>query len=244
MPERALTVGLGTLYRARELILLVTGGAKAHALRAMLEEPVSRGLPGFAAARPPAADGDLRPRGGEPARRSGRMDERPLLVVLGHREPGVSPEHRISPESRARLRTALRLARATPVRAVVLTGYTSGGGLSEAEQMKGAWDESEAPALLEVAGRNTAENASRSLPILLAAARPPGHRRLVGLALRVPWFFAPYRRYGIEVCFRASFSRHGWAPLLARELKEARRAREERRAAMAGVHAPPWDAVA
>jgi uncharacterized SAM-binding protein YcdF (DUF218 family) len=131
------------------------------------------------------------------------------------------------------------------VRAVILTGYTSAGGLSEAEQMKGAWDQSEAPALLEVAGRNTAENASRSLPLLLAAGEI---RRATVVSsawhLRVPWFFAPYRRYGIEVSFRASFSRHGWAPLLAREFKEARRAREERQAAMAGVYAPPWDAVA
>ena len=34
----------------------------------------------------------------------------------------------------------------------MLTGYTSTGGLSEAEQMKATWDEQEAPALLEVAG--------------------------------------------------------------------------------------------
>ena len=35
----ALTVGLGTLYRARELIVLATGAQTAPALRAMLEEP-------------------------------------------------------------------------------------------------------------------------------------------------------------------------------------------------------------
>ena len=107
-----------------------------------------------------------------------------MLVVLGHREPGISAEHRISAESRARLRHARASRRAgTPVRAAILTGYTSTGGLSEAEQMKGAWDEHDAPALLEVAGRNTAENASRSLPLLLALGevrRVDG--RLVGVA--------------------------------------------------------------
>ena len=44
VPARALTTGLGTLYRARELILLVSGAAKAPALRAMLEDPVDRAL--------------------------------------------------------------------------------------------------------------------------------------------------------------------------------------------------------
>ncbi len=159
-------------------------------------------------------------------------------------DPGVAPEHRISPQSRARLRTALRIARAAPLRAVILTGYTSAGGLSEAEQMKGAWDESEAPALLEVAGRNTAENASRSLPLVLAM----GDVRRVTVVtsawhIRAPWFFAPYRRFDLDVGYHVSFARGGWAPLLAREFREARRARAERRQAMAAMREPPWDAV-
>jgi glucosamine-6-phosphate deaminase len=40
VPERALTIGLGTLLETRELLLLATGAGKAAALRAMLEEPV------------------------------------------------------------------------------------------------------------------------------------------------------------------------------------------------------------
>jgi hypothetical protein len=162
-----------------------------------------------------------------------------VLIVLGHRDPGSSPEHRISSESRARLRHALAIARATPVRAAILTGYTSAGGLSEAEQMKTAWDESEAPALLEVAGRNTAENAARSLPLVLAL----GECRDVTVVssawhLRVPWFFAPYRRFGLHVAYRASFAHGDWPRMLARELREARRAPAERRAAMAAVKRP------
>jgi hypothetical protein len=122
----------------------------------------------------------------------------------------------------------------------VLTGYTPTGGLSEAEEMKTAWNEHAAPALLEVAGRNTAENASRSLPILLAL----GDARRVTVVssfwhFRVPWFFAPYRRYGLRVTYRASFSQRGWLQLLRRELREALRARSERRVAMAGSHMPP-----
>jgi DUF218 domain len=153
--------------------------------------------------------------------------------VLGHREPGISVEHRISHESRARLRHARELAERKPVRAVVLTGYTSTGGLSEAEQMKTAWDDHDAPALLEVAGRDTAENASRSLPILLALAEAP-EVTVVSSAwhLRVPYFFAPYRRFGLRVSYRASFAHGDWPRMLAHELRAFPRAPAQRRDAL------------
>jgi hypothetical protein len=143
-----------------------------------------------------------------------------VLVVLGHREPGISAEHRISSESRARLRHARTLAAREPVRAVVLTGWTSTGGLSEAEQMKASWDEALAPALLEVAGRDTAENATRSLPIVLALG-DVRHVTVVSSAwhVRVPWFFAPYRRYGLHVSYRASFLHGSWPRMLANEMR-------------------------
>ena len=244
VPDEALTVGLGTLARVRELILLVTGTAKAAALRATLEEPVSVDCPASLLRDHPRltvicdreAAAMLAPR---PQFFSDRV-----LVVLGHRDPGINPEHRISFQSRARLRRARRLAERSPVRAAVLTGYTTTDGLSEAEQMKSAWDESAAPALLEVAGRNTAENAARSLPILLALGEA---RRVTVVSsawhIRVPWFFAPFRRHGLHVSYRASFARHDWRRLLRREFHEARRAREERRDAMAAAHVPPFDAL-
>jgi glucosamine-6-phosphate deaminase len=240
VPAKALTTGLGTLYRARELILLVSGAAKAPALRAMLEDPVDARSPASLLRDHPRltiiCDHDaaslLEPR---PAFTSDRV-----IVVLGHRDPGVSAEHQISAESRARLRHGLRLARRRPARAVVLTGYTSTGGLSEAEQMKTAWDEHLAPALLEVAGRDTAENASRTLPILLALGETakvtvvssPWH-------LRVPWFFAPYRDYGFDVTYRPSGPHGHWPRMLAEELRGVRRSRARRRAAMAAMHPPP-----
>ena len=234
VPERALTTGLGTLYRARELLLLVTGAAKAQALRAMLEEPAGPGCPASLLRDHPRltviCDGEaasaLRPSPGYTSDR--------VLVVLGHREPGISPEHRISFESRARLRHARRLAARSPVRAIVLTGYTSTGGLSEAEQMKGSWDERLAPALLEVAGRDTAENASRTLPLLLALGEAR-HVVVVSSAwhLRVPYFFGPYRRYGLRVSYRVSALHGSWPRMLAEELHGASRAPAQRREAMA-----------
>ena len=240
VPELGLTTGLGTLYRARELIVLVSGRAKAPALRAMLEEPVGPACPASLLRDHPRltiicdreAAAQLTPR---PAFTSDRV-----IVILGHRDPGVSAEHRISAESRARLRRGLRLALRHGARAVVLTGYTSSGGLSEAEQMKGAWDEHVAPALLEVAGRDTAENASRTLPILLALGEAP---RVVVVSspwhLRVPWYFAPYDGFGLDVMYRPSAPHGPWRRMLAEELRDLRRARPRRRAAMAAMHPPP-----
>jgi uncharacterized SAM-binding protein YcdF (DUF218 family) len=163
--------------------------------------------------------------------RAGARSDR-ALIVLGHREPGISAEHRISSESRARLRHARRLAERSPVRAVVLTGWTSTGGLSEAEQMKGSWDESLAPALLEVAGRNTAENASRSFP-LVRALGDVRHVIVVSSAwhIRVPYFFAPYRRYGLRVSYRTSFLHGSWPRMLAEELRGLPHVRAQRAAA-------------
>jgi glucosamine-6-phosphate deaminase len=243
VPARALTTGLGTLYRARELLLLVTGSAKAPALRAMLEGPQGPDCPASLLRDHPRLTVICdREAAALVTPRPGFQSDR-VLVVLGHREPGISAEHRISAESRARLRHALRLARRRPVRAVVLTGYTSTGGLSEAEQMKSTWDESLAPALLEVAGRDTAENASRSLPILLALGEAP-HVIVVSSSwhLRVPWYFAPYRRHGLRVSYRVSFAHGSWPRMLREELRGARAAVARRRAAMAGVHTPPGSA--
>jgi hypothetical protein len=240
VPRQALTVGLGTLYRARELLVLVTGAAKAQALHAMLERPIGPDSPASLLRDHPRltiicdaeAAARLSPRAGS---RSDRV-----LVVLGHREPGISAEHRISAESRARLRHALRIARRTPVRAAVLTGYTSTGGLSEAEQMKSAWDEGEAPALLEVAGRDTAENASRTLPLLLALGEA---RDVIVVSsawhIRVPWFFAPYRRFGLRVRYRVSFAHGRWPRMLAEEFRQLPQARSRRTAAMDAVRVPP-----
>ena len=240
VPARGLTTGLGTLYRVRELILLVIGAAKAPALRAMLEQPVGPGSPASLLRDHPRltviCDREA----------ASLLEERPewssdkIAVVLGHREPGISAQHRISSESRARLRHASRLARKTPLRAVILTGYTSTGGLSEAEQMKTAWDEHQAPALLEEAGRDTAENASRSLPILLALGEA---RDIVVISsawhVRVPWFFAPYRDFGLHVTYRPSFTDGRWRSMLAHELREARNAGEQRRSAMTAMRPPP-----
>jgi glucosamine-6-phosphate deaminase len=238
VPHEALTVGLGTLIAARELIVLVTGPHKAPALAAMLAGPRGPGFPASLLTDHPRltviCDRDaarhIAPR---PSWQSDHV-----AIVLGHREPTISAEHRISAESRARLRRAARLCRRDPPRAVILTGYTRTGGLSEAEQMEAEWA-GDPPAVMEDAGRDTAENASRSLPLIAALGEV---RRVTVVTsawhLRAPYFFAPYRRFGLRVSFRFTL-RGRWVRMLRHEFRHVRRMRAERARAMAAVRMPP-----
>jgi glucosamine-6-phosphate deaminase len=239
VPREALTVGLSTLLAAREILLLVTGSEKAEALRATLEDRSGPATPASMLRDHPRltiicdrAAASLLPW------RANR-DSDQVAIVLGHREPGVSAEHRISAHSRARLRRAGRLCAEEAVRAVVLTGYTHTGGLSEAEQMALEWPVSDVPVLLEVAGRNTAENASRSLPLVLSQG---GVRRVSVVTsvwhLRAPYFFAPYRAQGLHVRMRPARPLRGWAHLMAEELGGFAGMRVQRAAAMAAVRLP------
>jgi glucosamine-6-phosphate deaminase len=240
VPEEALTVGLRTLAQARELLMLVSGAAKAEALHAMLDGARDQGLPASLLRDHPrltivcdrAAAQRLRPRPG--------WSSDHAVVVLGHREPGVSAEHRISDESRARLRRAEAACRSDHPRAVVLTGYTrTPGGLSEAEQMKAEWRLPDVPALLEDAGRDTAENATRSLPLLRAMGDIASVTVVTSVwHIRAPYCFAPYRLFGLRLSFAFAF--HGpWPRMLMTELHGMRSIRAERRRALGEMRLPP-----
>jgi glucosamine-6-phosphate deaminase len=239
VPREALTVGLRTLRAAREIVLLASGEAKAAAMRAMLEDEPGPACPAsllrdhprltIVCDRPAAAL--LCPRASWSSDRA--------VVVLGHREPGVSPEHRISEESRQRVARAVDECRREPPRAVILTGYTRTlRGLSEAEQMKAEWPFDDVPAVLEDAGRNTAENATRSLPLIRAI----GDVRRVTVVtsawhLRTPYFFAPYRSFGLRLRFAPETEGPCLRPLLS-ELLAFRSMRDQRRRAMAAMRLP------
>jgi glucosamine-6-phosphate deaminase len=233
VPEEALTVGMRTLLEAREALMLVTGPAKAEALRDALT-----GVPRNDA---PASLMRLHPRltilcdreaAGRLAGLSGTRSNE-AVVVLGHREPGISREHRASHESFERLRLGARLADRRAVRAVVLTGFSSTDGLTEAEQMAAEWT-GRAPLLLEEAGRDTAENATRSLPLLLAlgditrvtVVTSAWHYRAIA-------YFWPYRRYGLKLRFR--FDRGGdWGRMLLNEIRLTPRVRRRLKEAWRG----------
>jgi glucosamine-6-phosphate deaminase len=239
VPTEALTVGLSTLHAARELLVLVTGEGKAAALDAMLEQPPTsqcaasllRSHPRMTVLCDRAAAGELRP--------SADWESDHVLVVLGHREPGVSAEHRISRESLDRLRLAERLAHRERTKAVVITGYTSTGGLAEAEQMWSNWSMPGIPAVLEVAGRNTAENATCSLPLI--AAMGGIHRVTVVTSrwhLRARYFFAPYRDVGLDVSLRYVNLHGPWLRMVRSELLGFPDARSQRRRAYAEMQLP------
>jgi glucosamine-6-phosphate deaminase len=239
VPREALTVGLRTLLAARELLLIVTGAEKADALCAAVDGPIGpdspasllRGHPCLTVLCDRAAAARLRPAVGR--------DSGHVAIVLGHREPGVSAEHRISAHSRARMARAVALCRQTPIRAVLLTGYTHTGSLSEAEQMARDWPLADVPVLLEVAGRNTAENASRSLPIVLALGVAARVSVVTSVwHLRARFFFAPYRAFGLELELRPARPLRGSAHLLAEEFGGLAGMARQRRAAMDAVRLP------
>jgi glucosamine-6-phosphate deaminase len=239
VPDEALTVGLRTLLAARELLMLVSGEAKARALRSMLEDPPDTDCPASLLRDHPRLTVVCDSAAGRLLRRRPGAGSDRALIVLGHREPAVSAADRISEESLARLERARRACRADPPRVVILTGYSrTPRGLSEAEQMKVEWTGSDIPALLEDAGRDTAENATRSLPLIRAIGDV---RRVTvvtsGWHLRAPYFFAPYRLFGLRVAF--AWALHGpWPRMLAQELRSMPAMRRARRRAFAAMRLP------
>jgi glucosamine-6-phosphate deaminase len=239
VPREALTVGLRTLRAARELLLIVTGAEKAGALHAALEGPIGPDSPASLLRDHPCLTVLCDREAAERLRPAANRASDHVAVVLGHREPGVSAEHRISAHSRARMARAVTLCRRAPVRAVLLTGYTHTAGLSEAEQMGREWPLPDVPVLLEVAGRNTAENASRSLPIVLALGVAARVSVVTSVwHLRAPYFFAPYRAFGLELdlCLARPLRRS--AHLLAEELGGLAGMARQRRTAMDAVRLP------
>jgi glucosamine-6-phosphate deaminase len=239
VPTHALTVGLRTLLEARELVMLVTGAAKAAALRAMLEGEVGPDCPASLLREHPRLTVVCDPDAAALLRgEAGRASDR-ALVVLGHREPGVSAEHRISDETRVRIARAAEECRRAAPRAVILTGYTrTPHGLSEAEQMKAEWSVPDTVAVLEDAGRNTAENATCSLPLIRAI----GDIRWVTVVtsawhVRARYFFAPYRTFGLRLSFAPAWHRPWLAPLRS-ELRGVPHMPAERRRALAAMRLP------
>jgi 6-phosphogluconolactonase/glucosamine-6-phosphate isomerase/deaminase len=230
---------LDALLRARELLVLATGADRAAALRSMLLGPQTAAAPAaFLRAHPRLTVVCDRNAAAElPSHRGGHH----VCVVLGHREPSISAEHRISHESLGRLHRAEWIARRHPTLAAVLTGYTSTGGLSEAEQMRAAWRVADVPPLLEIAGRDTAENATRSLPLVLAL----GDARRVTVVtsawhLRAPYHFREWREHGLEVGYAFDW-RGDWGRMLLHELHGMRTMRAERRRALADMALPRFE---
>ena len=150
---------------------------------------------------------------------------RTAVVVPGHH----------GPERLADLvRAAERIADDTTVDVVVFTGWARRGGLTEAEQMHAGWRGPEVELVLEPTASSTAENATRTLPLLLERSVK---RALVVCAplhrYRTRFFFTRlYGVYGIEVELRLARTRRSVGALLW-EVGAATACRRQLRAAKA-----------
>lgn len=124
---------------------------------------------------------------------------RTAIVVPGHGRGG-----RISAACLELVREAEKMASSTPVDVVVFTGGSRGNGLSEAEQMRAAWRGPDVELAIEPTASVTAENAARTLPLLLE--RGIGRAWIVCAPLhlyRARYFFSRlYGPRGIETVYR------------------------------------------
>jgi DUF218 domain len=164
------------------------------------------------------------------------------IVVPGSGRTDRGGTYRIGPRALECVRAAARLAEARTPRAVVFTGWSPvRGGPSEANQMRAAWDgPDDVELLVETTARITAENMSRTLPLLME--RGVREVTVVCGALHLPrirfYFGGVYPRHGIR-CAYVRTRQAPTPPALARELVAVSLMRSQRRRALAelaGLH--------
>ena len=153
---------------------------------------------------------------------------RTAIVVPGHARRG-----RISEVCVSLVREAERLAAAADVVAVVFSGGSVHGGEPEAEQMRAVWRGPQVELVVEPTAGVTAENAARTLPLLLDRGV---ERAIVVCAplhlYRARFFFArlygaagiatEFRRVAAGRTLRALAWELGAAPAAPRQLRAAR----------------------
>jgi uncharacterized SAM-binding protein YcdF (DUF218 family) len=128
------------------------------------------------------------------------------IVVPGHGWPDLAGVHRISARCLRLVHEAEVLAGRTDADVVVFSGWSPTGGPSEAEQMRDAWRGPAVELVVEPTAASTAENAARTLPLLLerevgaavVVCAPPHLLRTRLLFRRL------YRGSGVDVAFRVA----------------------------------------
>ena len=131
---------------------------------------------------------------------------RTAIVVPGHGWLDLDGVHRISGRCMRLVLEAEELVSSAGADVVVFSGWSPTGGRSEAEQMRDAWRGPAVELVVEPTATSTAQNAARTLPLLL--------ERGVGAAVvvcapphlvRTRLFFRRlYRGSGVELSFRAA----------------------------------------
>ena len=161
----------------------------------------------------------------------GRVESAPWAIVV----PGHSVSGRLSGRCLRVLAAAARLADRREPRVVVFSGWSPAGGPSEAEQMLEAWPgRRDVELVAERTATVTAQNASRSLPLLLERGIREATVVCTPLHLgRVRYLFrSVYAPYGIRCGISVA-----WATptpsALAWELGALAVLRRQRRAALA-----------
>src|SRR5438067_13559632 len=103
----------------------------------------------------------------------------PAIVVPGNGMLARDGAYRISRSCKRLVAEAERLAGRRSARLVAFSGWAPDGGPSEAEQMRALWRGPAVELVAEETATTTAENAARTLPILLARGvrAPPTARR-------------------------------------------------------------------
>jgi uncharacterized SAM-binding protein YcdF (DUF218 family) len=91
----------------------------------------------------------------------------PAIVVLGNSLTAADGSVRISRACRRLVAEAERLAGRIGTTTVVFSGWSPGDGPSEAEQMRDLWRGPAVELVVEETASTTAENAARTLPLLL-----------------------------------------------------------------------------
>lgn len=159
-------------------------------------------------------------------------DVRTAIVVLGnggHRRGSPS----ITPACLELVRETERIVASRPVDVVVLTGGSRGAGPSEAEQMRAVWEGKDVELVVEPTASITAENAARTLPLLVE--RGVDNAVVVCAPLhvyRTRFFFSRlFEPLGVQTSFHVAAIGQGvrafaWelaaAPLCRRQLRAAR----------------------
>jgi uncharacterized SAM-binding protein YcdF (DUF218 family) len=131
---------------------------------------------------------------------------RTAIVVPGHGWPDLAGVHRISGRCLRLVGEAEQLVSSVDADLVVFSGWSPTGGPSEAEQMRDAWRGPAVELVVEPTAASTAENASRTLPLLVdrgvgcavVVCAPPHFLRTRLLFRRL------YHGSGVELRFRVA----------------------------------------
>jgi uncharacterized SAM-binding protein YcdF (DUF218 family) len=127
------------------------------------------------------------------------------LIVLGSSRSNRTGAYSISRACRRIVAHAARLGEIRAPELVIFSGWAPNGGASEAEQMRALWRGPNVELVLEPTASTTAENAARTLPLMLDR----GIEQVVVVCTpfhiyRARWFFEQlYSRYGIATRFEA-----------------------------------------